>query len=413
MAPPGVLPPHQSPLCLPLRGPSSLPRRSPARRFPASHSSPCHVLAPSEARRFVSCRSWFNFPLACRLAHLGMGIASTWEVEARQHRAEGAAKPVAFSALLPRRRVAESDAVGAQLDARWKARSGEPSLRDANRPWHRKHTAIDGAARSHCSAAERHSRLCPRPVPAPDWKSVLLRSRLNCNMEEIQPPENVTWEQVLPGLPPNGRASQRACFCLKTSGLQSRPKQKCGSGLSRNFWRYVQGVPRWACSPEVLQAHGHGLMEVQKKDSVLPNGRPILRMIINAKPLNTYQELLSGDITKLPFAQWNGIHLDRDVLVVSWSEADMSAFWIFRVEPSWFPWQALAKPVPASFAAQWCPELAFESLVCPAVTAVMMEWKSVCGVLQHAHCRLCFAQPPAGAGLTADSEIRRASWVRL
>ena len=68
-------------------------------------------------------------------------------------------------------------------------------------------------------------------------------------------------------------------------------------------------------------------------------------MIINAIPANAYQELLNGDIARLTYlAQWNGIHLDRNDLVVFWSEADMSAaFWIFRMEPSWFPWQALAK----------------------------------------------------------------------
>ena len=63
------------------------------------------------------------------------------------------------------------------------------------------------------------------------------------------------------------------------------------------------------------------------------------------------------------------------------------------------------KTVPGSFAAQWCPELASESLVYPAVTAMMMVWKSACGVLQPAHRRLCFAQPPPSAGLP-DSEIR-------
>ena len=45
------------------------------------------------------------------------------------------------------------------------------------------------------------------PVPAPDWSSVLLCSRLNCNMEEIQAPENVTWDQLLPGLPSNKQAA--------------------------------------------------------------------------------------------------------------------------------------------------------------------------------------------------------------
>ena len=150
-------------------------------------------------------------------------------------------------------------------------------------------------------------------------------------------------------------------------------------------------------SRDVLQAHKQPVLNglrgvVQKNGSVQPDGRPIL-------PANAYQELLSGDIAKLPsFVQWNGIQLDREDLVVSWSVADVSAaFWIFRVQPSWFPWQALAKPVPGSFAAQWCPKLACHD----------DGVESACCVLQHAHRRLCFAQPPSGASLPTDSEIRR------
>ena len=96
---------------------------------------------------------------------------------------------------------------------------------------------------------------------------------------------------------------------------------------------------------EVMHAHGHqvldGLMGVQKKDSVLPSGLPIWHMIINAIQANAYQELLGGDMAMLPyFAQWNGIQLDQEDLVVSWSEADVSAaFLIFRMEPSWFGMQ--------------------------------------------------------------------------
>ena len=119
--------------------------------------------------------------------------------------------------------------------------------------------------------------------------------------------------------------------------------------------------------------------------------------MISTIPGYAYQELLRGDKAMLPyFAQWNRIHLDREDLVVSWSEADMSAaFWVFR------------KPWPRNFAAQWCPELASVSLVCPAVTATMMGCKSACGILQHAHRRLGFAQSPAGADLPADSEVHR------
>ena len=94
---------------------------------------------------------------------------------------------------------------------------------------------------------------------------------------------------------------------------------------------------------EVMQAHGqpvlNGLKGVQKKDSVLPDGRAILRMITNAIPADAYQELLGGDIAKVPhYAQWTGIQLDREDLVVSWSEADMSATFL---DTGFFgrPWQ--------------------------------------------------------------------------
>ena len=36
----------------------------------------------------------------------------------------------------------------------------------------------------------------------------------------------------------------------------------------------------------------------------------------------------------------------------------------------------------------------------------MMGWKSAFGVLQHGHRHLCFVQPPSGAGLPTESEIR-------
>ena len=84
------------------------------------------------------------------------------------------------------------------------------------------------------------------------------------------------------------------------------------------------------------------------------------------------------------------------------------------------PRQALAKPVPGSFAAQWCPELASEPLVNPAVTAIMMVWKSACGVLQHAvHALLSLpqapvCQPTVKCAVTGCCRRRHpASWGRL
>ena len=130
-----------------------------------------------------------------------------------------------------------------------------------------------------------------------------------------------------------------------------------------------------------------GPMRAEKEESVLPNA-PILRMM-NTIPADAYQELLGTDTAMLAhFAHWNRIESDRENLVVSSSEADMSAAsWRFRMESSWFPLQALAKPVPRNFASQCCPELASEPLVNRAVTAMMMG--------------------ETRAGLPADSEVCR------
>ena len=54
-----------------------------------------------------------------------------------------------------------------------------------------------------------------------------------------------------------------------------------------------------------------------------------------------------------------------------WNELDMtSAFYVFRLEPAWYKFQALAKPVSGQFASRWVPNLWAEEGVYPAV-AVM------------------------------------------
>ena len=75
-------------------------------------------------------------------------------------------------------------------------------------------------------------------------------------------------------------------------------------------------------------------------------------MITNAISANAYQELLSGDNAKLPyFAQWDGIQLDREDLVVSWSEAEMSRPW-----QNQFLEASLRSGVQSSLPNLWCTQ---------------------------------------------------------
>ena len=91
-----------------------------------------------------------------------------------------------------------------------------------------------------------------------------------------------------------------------------------------------------------------------------------------------------------------------------WNGLDMaSAFCVFRFEPVWYKFQALARPVSGQFASRWVPNLSTEENVYPAVAVMAMGWKSSCGLLQQIHRKLCFLPKPMGAGLDPSREVRR------
>ena len=175
-----------------------------------------------------------------------------------------------------------------------------------------------------------------------------------------------------------------------------------------------RGVFGFLRREEVFQVRGEplflGAFGTPKKDEVVPGTvDPILRLIINAIPLNVLQLLLMGDIRGLPdFHQWSGIQLDDEERVFVWSELDMTAsFYLFRLEEEWKRYQALCRPASGDFAAKWRPELAGLAEVYPAIQLMMMEWESARGLLQLCHRTLCFAPPPMVAGLDPAREIRR------
>ena len=84
-----------------------------------------------------------------------------------------------------------------------------------------------------------------------------------------------------------------------------------------------------------------------------------------------------------------------------------SAFYVFRLEPAWYKFQALAKPVSGQIASKWAPDLWTEEWVYLGVAVMAMGWKSACGLLQQIHRKLCFLPKPMGAGLDPSREVRR------
>ena len=139
--------------------------------------------------------------------------------------------------------------------------------------------------------------------------------------------------ELASGLPPNWRAAHVRLVDVLEGPLREQlmspenpwapapPKEKVWVRTEQEYLEICRGCAEMGLFTflrlgEVMQAHGqpvlNGLMGVQKKDSVLPNGLPILCVIMNAIPANAYQELVGGEIAMFPhFAQWNGIQLDR------------------------------------------------------------------------------------------------------
>ena len=274
-------------------------------------------------------------------------------------------------------------------------------------------------------------------IPVKDWGSELQKVKLDYSGEEVHMPEAVTWAQLEPALPPMGTAARVRALDLAEGWLRERLLDPKKCLLDEMDWPVEPAKARvWVASDsewvricrgaaerglfaflqeeDVFHAGGrpvfNGLFGVPKKGKLVPGtDLPVLRMIINAIPSNEFQELLAGDIRSLPyFGQWSGIQVDDADRVLVWTERDMTAaFYLFRLEDAWLPYQAIGKPVRARDVGDWCKGMAPDTWVYPAVTVMMMGWKSACGLLQHFHRKLCFAPSPIGAGLDPAREVRR------
>ena len=246
----------------------------------------------------------------------------------------------------------------------------------------------------------------------------------------------VTGKQLEPALPPRGKAAcVRAAdllegwarICMDDPKKTLLPEENWPDEMpkpqvwveNQEEWNEIcagaadRGIFTFPKKQDVFHFRGtpllNGLFGVEKKNKILENGQPVPPMIINAIPTNALQEMIEADIRTMPyFVQWSGISVEEEDRAVVWNELDMtSAFYVFRLEPAWYRFQALAKPVSGQFASKWVPDLRAEESVFPAVAVMAMGWKSACGLLQQIHRKLFFLPKPTGAGLDPSREVRR------
>ena len=192
-------------------------------------------------------------------------------------------------------------------------------------------------------------------------------------MGEERPPKGSALEQ--PGPRRSERHEQGKAKQVGEAG-EVAPLVVCGA--QRASLAAERGIFTFLKEQDVFHFQGKpllkGLFGVEKKNKSLDSGEPVLRMIINAIPANALQQTIEADMRTLPcFGQWSAISVDEEDRVVVWNELDMtSAFYVFRLEPAWYKFQALAKPISGQFASRWVPNLGAEESVYPAVAVMAM-----------------------------------------
>lgn len=241
--------------------------------------------------------------------------------------------------------------------------------------------------------------------------------------EEIPKLERLTLRQVLPSLPPEGHGGaiparnwvegrSRSfldhpgdCVCQdvgqKLPKLQARMHIQDGEELNLALELVRKGICSWTPEAEVLRYRGemvlNGMFGVPK-DSLLPTGEKVLRLIMNLIPSNSVMVQLEGAVKELPgVCQYMSVVLDEGQRL-SFSQSDMtSAFYLFGLPPQWRKY--LCFNLRASGSAIGLAEKGTVYLSCAVLP---MGWASAVAVMQEISQSLLY-----GGGLPARSQVTR------
>ena len=185
--------------------------------------------------------------------------------------------------------------------------------------------------------------------------------RVNYQGEEVGVCHALTLEQVLPSLPPKEHGGSIAAVDFvsqHTKDLLLNPNRSIFADVGQELPK-LQGkvhgskeeivqlahelVSRNVCSwipwESVLEYRGqkvlNGLFGV-RKSAVLPDKRPVLRLIMNLVPSNSIMRGFTGAVRNLPaITSWMSTVLEGDTELRIWQSDMSNAFYLFRIPDSW------------------------------------------------------------------------------
>ena len=198
-------------------------------------------------------------------------------------------------------------------------------------------------------------------VTETEWQKDLQSRQIGYNGEEVAKCYELTWEQVLPSLPPEehgGSIDALSWVSERTREFLLNPqlllKRKSSVVLpklpgkvhvrSSDKMRIALELVRrnicdWFPLSQVYEVQGvkvlNGLFGVSKP-SKLESGEPVLRLIMNLTGSNATQEQLEGGCLTLPgITSWQSVVMDNNERLELFQSDMSSAFYLFRIPKIW------------------------------------------------------------------------------
>lgn len=189
----------------------------------------------------------------------------------------------------------------------------------------------------------------------------LKKKRVNYQGEEMGTCHRLTLEQVLPALPPKEHAASINAIDFlspQSAYMMTHPEEAILPDDGRTLPRLngiihadsaemrliaaeltTRGVCDWLPLREVACYRGsrvlNGMFGVEKA-AKLPNGKPILRLIMNLVGSNATMRQFSGAVRNLPaITSWMSTVVSEEETIRFWQSDMSNAFYLFRVPDQW------------------------------------------------------------------------------
>lgn len=267
-------------------------------------------------------------------------------------------------------------------------------------------------------------------APEVPWSQKIGDLSVNYTGDIVEKARWLTWEQVQPGLPPEGRGGslEAVSFCdswvkkhLENPALTRLKDEEVVDPLphavvraTQDHWEVIacelvkRGVACVIPEDDIATCRGepvlNGAFGVTKPGKWVgepSENRPVLRLIMDFRAANALHRELPGAVTSLVGpAKWQGFVLDKGEVLLTSGDDLVSSFYLFKIPYAWSRYFAFRKKITRralNVPGNPSEEVYIASCVLP------MGWTAAVTIMQHIHREIALSP----GGLQKEKEIRR------